>query len=217
MPLLTCLFLPSTISTNQWILFAMPAFWNGKKPKAQTLPPGLKGLVVIGHTFSFSGGCRAEWWTPRLCWLVQKSQEATQSNKASAYRDAIWSRCKGGVTPWQKKKGVPSTSQTLFCVHSDTEGPSYTSVASIPTHSPHVVSTHGPSDADAALPGTDCESYQESGSSVHLTASDIASHQTTSTQCLSSSTGVPLQAFRSCVPSFSPTSGALLPNRWLLS
>ena len=121
--------------------------------------------------------------------------------------------CKGGVTPWQKKKGVPSTSQTLFCVHSDTEGPSYTSVASIPTHSPHVVSTHGPSDADAALPGTDCESYQESGSSVHLTASDIASHQTTSTQCLSSSIGVPLQAFRSCVPSFPPTSGALLPNR----
>ena len=99
---------------------------------------------------------------------------------------------------------MPSTSQTLFCVHSDTEGPSYTSVASIPTHSPHVVSTHGPSDADAALPGTDCESYQESGSSVHLTASDIASHQTTSTQCLSSSTGVPLQAFRSCAPSFPP-------------
>lgn len=24
----------------------MPVFWNGKKPKAQTLPPGLKGLVV---------------------------------------------------------------------------------------------------------------------------------------------------------------------------
>ena len=92
---------------------------------------------------------------------------------------------------------------SISCTFS-TEEPSCTSVASIPTHSPHVVSTRGPSDADAALLGTDRESYQESGSPVYLTASDIASHQTTSTQCLSSSTGVPMQAFRSCIPSFPP-------------
>jgi len=111
---------------------------------------------------------------------------------------------KVGVTQWQMKKGVPSKSRTPFPIHSDTDGPSCTLVASIPTHSPHVVSTRGPSDADAALLGTDRESYQQSGSPVYLTASDIASHETTSTQCLSSSTGVPMQAFRSCIPSLPP-------------
>jgi len=57
----------------------MPAFWNGKKPKAQTLPLGLKGLVVAPFI--------ATVWVCQTTSLFQPGTKGISSDQISGYFD----------------------------------------------------------------------------------------------------------------------------------
>ena len=57
----------------------MPAFWNGKKPKAQTLPPGLKDLVVTAF--------RAAVWVGQTTSQFQPGTKGISGDQISRYFD----------------------------------------------------------------------------------------------------------------------------------
>jgi len=57
----------------------MPVFWNGKKPKAQTLPPGLKGLVVTAF--------RAAVWVCQTTSQFQSGTKGISGDQISRYFD----------------------------------------------------------------------------------------------------------------------------------